>query len=467
MKKAILSRFTMVILLALFLSGVISYYAMGHEMLEQNIGNVKNLLRAIDCTTSYDKNLQKDIDKLKQSMDKRVRITVLDKQGTVIADTDTDAAELENHLEREEIQQALTQEFGHATRYSSSLGENLLYVAQVSSYSDYILRIAIPFTGIKDYLMVIFPMLLLGIAVAFAISIVIGIRFTNTVTEPFYEISAEMGKAHSEGFDFHFKKYKYEELNIISDATMRLSREIGERISQVEKERRIRQEFFSNASHELKTPITAIKGYAELLDNGFAQDDETKKNFIRRILKTTDNMTNLINDILMISRLEAKEAEVIFSEVRMNPLLEDVFEALEPLAAQCEVTLQRECEPLVVYASAKQLRELLMNLIVNGIKYNQPGGCVWVTIRRLGDKLLMEVRDNGVGISPEDQKRIFERFYRVDKGRSRKMGGTGLGLAIVKHIVEYYDGEIKLESRPGEGSSFLVSIPMERSQKDE
>lgn len=467
MKKAILSRFTMVILLALFLSGVISYYAMGREMLTQNISHVKNLLRAIDCTTTYEGNIQEEIDELKASMDERVRITVLDRQGKVLADTDADAAGMENHLERQEIQQALANDFGHATRYSESLGENLLYVAQVSMYSDYILRIAIPFTGIKDYLRVIFPMLLLGIAVAFVISIVIGIRFMNTVTEPLYEISAEMEKAHREELDFNFKTYKYEELNIISNATMRLSREIRERISQVENERRIRQEFFSNASHELKTPITAIKGYAELLDNGFAQDDETKKNFIRRILKTTDNMTNLINDILMISRLEAKETEVTFSEVRMNPLLDDVLEALEPLAANCQVTLQRECEPLTVYASAKQLRELLMNLIGNGIQYNQPGGSVWVTIRRQGEKLLLEVRDDGVGISPEDQSRIFTRFYRVDKGRSRKMGGTGLGLAIVKHIVEYYDGEIKLESNPGEGSTFLVSIPLERTQKDE
>lgn len=467
MKKAILSRFTMVILLALFLSGVISYYAMGQEMLTQNISHVKNLLRVIDCTTTYEGDIQKEIDELKASMDERVRITVLDKQGTVLADTDMTAAEMENHLEREEIQQALVNDFGHATRYSKSLGENLLYVAQVSEYSDCILRIAMPFTGIKDYLRVIFPMLLLGIAVAFVISIVIGIRFTNTVTEPLYEISAEMEKSHSEEQDFNFKKYKYEELNIISNATMRLSGEIRERISQVENERRIRQEFFSNASHELKTPITAIKGYAELLYNDFAQDDETKKNFLHRILKTTDNMTHLINDILMISRLEAKEAEVTFSEVRMNPLLEDVFEALEPLAANCQVALQRECEPLTVYASAKQLRELLMNLIGNGIKYNQPGGSVWVTIRRQGERLLIEVRDDGVGIPSEDQKRIFERFYRVDKGRSRKMGGTGLGLAIVKHIVEYYDGEISLKSKLGEGSTFLISIPMERTQKDE
>lgn len=151
----------------------------------------------------------------------------------------------------------------------------------------------------------------------------------------------------------------------------------------------------------------------------------------------------------------------------MNLLVEDVFEALEPIAADCQITLHRECEPVVMEASAKQMRELLMNLVGNGLKYNQPGGNVWVTVRRLGENLTIEVRDDGVGISEEDQRRIFERFYRVDKGRSRKMGGTGLGLSIVKHIVEYYDGEISLQSKLGEGSTFFVALPMEKLQKQE
>lgn len=467
MKKAILSRFVTVVLLALLLSSVVSYYAMAQEMLTQNISHMKNLLRVIDATADFSGDIQEEMDRLERSMDERLRITVIDSEGKVWADTDTTTTGLENHLEREEIRQALEGGFGYATRFSQTIGENMLYVAQKSAYSDYILRIAIPFTGLRDYLRVLFPMLLLGIAVAFVISIIIGIRFTDTVTKPLYEISEEMEKAHKEELDFHFKQYKYEELNIISNATMKLSEEIREHISQVEKERRIRQEFFSNASHELKTPITAIKGYAELLDNGFAQDEETKKNFLRRILKTTDNMTNLINDILMISRLEAKEAEVVFSEVRMNPLMEEVFEALEPIAADYQITLHRECEPVVIEASTKQMRELLMNLIGNGIKYNHPGGNVWVTVRQTTEEMRIVVKDDGVGISEDDQKRIFERFYRVDKGRSRKMGGTGLGLSIVKHIVEYYDGTISLNSILGEGSTFLVTIPMQRTASEE
>lgn len=170
-------------------------------------------------------------------------------------------------------------------------------------------------------------------------------------------------------------------------------------------------------------------------------------------------MTNLINDILMISRLEAKEAEVTYSTVRMVPLLTEIFESVEPIAAEYQVTLHKECEPVSIEASAKQLRELIMNLVSNGIKYNHPGGNVWVEISARGTDMCVRVRDDGCGIRKEDQDRIFERFYRVDKGRSKKMGGTGLGLSIVKHIAEYYNGHIELESEPGKGSCFAVTIP--------
>ena len=256
-------------------------------------------------------------------------------------------------------------------------------------------------------------------------------------------------KAADVGFDF------YE----AGGAMEKVAEEIREHMDRLEKEKRIRQEFFSNASHELKTPITSVRGYAELLDQGFVTDEAVKKDFIARILKETDNMTNLINDILMISRLEAKEAEVTYSTVRMVPLLTEIFESVEPIAAEYQVTLHKECEPVSIEASAKQLRELIMNLVSNGIKYNHPGGNVWVEISARGTDMCVRVRDDGCGIRKEDQDRIFERFYRVDKGRSKKMGGTGLGLSIVKHIAEYYNGHIELESEPGKGSCFTVTIP--------
>ena len=200
-------------------------------------------------------------------------------------------------------------------------------------------------------------------------------------------------------------------------------------MNQIELERQIRQEFFSNASHELKTPITSVQGYAELLESGIIQDEDQKMDFVRRIKKEAVHMTSLINDILMISRLETKEAEVVCQDVRMAIVLDDVLESLKPLAAFHEVLVHAECKPLCI----------------NAIKYNKPGGEVWVTITEENREMIIRVRDNGMGIPKESLGRIFERFYRVDKGRSRKQGGTGLGLSIVKHIVSFYHGTIALQ----------------------
>jgi len=173
-------------------------------------------------------------------------------------------------------------------------------------------------------------------------------------------------------------------------------------------------------------------------------------------------MTNLINDILMISRLETKEAEVLLTDVRISPLLNEVCKSLEPLAKEYQVDLKTNCKPLSMYANTQQLRELLNNLIINAIKYNKPGGEVVVTINSETKEVVITVEDTGVGIPEDSIQRIFERFYRVDKGRSKKVGGTGLGLSIVKHIVNYYEGSIQVESKLMEGTKFTVRLPIKK-----
>ena len=241
---------------------------------------------------------------------------------------------------------------------------------------------------------------------------------------------------------------------------MKMSKNVKDYLNQIEKERMIRQEFFSNASHELKTPITSIQGYAELLESGMIQDEATKADFASRIKKEAVRMTGLINDILMISRLEAKEAEVTFSDVRVSVLLEEIIDSLKPQAAEAQVFVHVDCQPLMIHANLQQMRELLTNLISNAIKYNRPGGQVWINIRETDGQMVIRVKDNGVGIPSDSLDRIFERFYRVDKGRSRKQGGTGLGLSIVKHIVNFYHGTIHVSSEPDMGSEFTVFLPM-------
>lgn len=464
MKRALLFRFTSVLLLALGISSIIAYYFIGNRMLDSNISSMLNTIHVLDHSFDYEGDMQKELLELHAvSLDKNTRITIIDKDGEVCADTDVMNLEvLENHVGREEVQKALRSEYGYATRFSDTLKENMLYVAALSEKGDYIIRMAVPYTGILDYMVKIFPFLLIGVGIAFIISIVLTYRFTNTITRPLQEISEQMANANGKKLNFSFKHYKYEELNVISDTTTKLAEEIRAHVNQIEFEKKIRQEFFSNASHELKTPITSVKGYAELLDQDFVKDEATKKDFVARILKETDNMTSLINDILMISRLETKEAEVTFSMVRMSPLVAEIFESLEPIATEYRVTMHQECEPIIIEASTKQLRELVMNLVNNGIMYNHPGGNVWVDIRKLSENMVITVKDDGMGISKEDSERVFERFYRVDKGRSKKMGGTGLGLSIVKHIVEFYGGSVRLTSDMRNGSTFIITIPLQR-----
>lgn len=465
MRKAVLLRFGMILVLALAVSGMVSGFLMGNKLLEDNQKNLLHVVYMVEYTLHGKQDLQKECMQIKaQLKDENVRITVVAADGAVLADTEAATFDgMENHLEREEIRTAFRGETGYATRYSDTLQENMLYVAALSASEGYVVRVASSYDGLREYIPSMLPILLLGAAAAALIAFVAAVHFAGTIAGPLSEISAKLQDKHTVPWDFHFPVYRYEELNIIGEAITGLAGEVKEQISRLEFERKVRQEFFGNASHELKTPVTAIRGYAELLDNGFVADEEKQSEFIRRILKTAEHMSRLIEDILLISRLETKDVEVTYSMVRLDLLIREIFDVVEPIAKKHQVTLCSQCEEVTLEASVRQMRELLMNLVVNGVTYNQPGGHVWVEIRADKEKVIIRVRDDGVGIGREDQARIFERFYRVDKGRSRKLGGTGLGLSIVKHIVEYNEGDLRLKSSPGEGSEFMICIPFSRN----
>lgn len=468
MKRALVQRFLIILAITIGVFGVISYVVASNQLLQTTIDSLSQLVREIDYSMDYEGDVETQVMEMKQAIDgsksqngSKVRITVLKDDGSVIADTDaTDVAALENHGAREEIRQAFLNGSGYATRYSDTLGERMLYVAKLSENEDYVIRVSIAFRGIIDYMKILLPSLLLAAVFLFVLATIVSVHFSNTVTKPLSEIAEEMVHIQSEEPEFNFKTYRYEELNIISYTTDQLIREIKGNIDRLEFERKVRQEFFSNASHELKTPITSVKGYAEIIQNHLAKDPEAEADCIRRIITEADHMTSLINDILMISKLETKELSVDLSEVRMAPLLSEVAESLQPIVNQYDVKLHLDCQPIVLRESANQMEELLTNLMTNAIKYNQPGGDVWVNISRENDAMLVIVKDNGIGIPKDQQDRIFERFYRVDKGRDKKTGGTGLGLSIVKHIVGYRDGVINLDSEPGKGSTFTVRIPI-------
>lgn len=222
----------------------------------------------------------------------------------------------------------------------------------------------------------------------------------------------------------------------------------------------MRREFFSNASHELKTPITSIKGSAELLCSDIPLNSEQKKEMLSRIGIESDRMCTLIGDILMINRLENGDINKEKNKINIEEVIKEAVNELSVLAEQNKVTVKCNTEKQYVYANERDIRELVSNLIVNAIKYNRENGTVKIHLVRSEDEIIFSVYNDGEVIPASQQGRIFERFYRVDSGRSKAVGGTGLGLAIVKHVVDSLDGKITLESSTDKGTKFTVYLPV-------
>lgn len=345
------------------------------------------------------------------------------------------------------------------TMKDDTIKEAMFYTAIRSSRSDCVLRIAIPSHGNYEYLLRLLPAFLLSITVAFIIAFISTERLVRSLTQPIQSIVNVMGSYNKNHMKLEFEETPYEELNIITEAAINMSDCIKEYAQQLDFERMTKEEFFANASHELKTPITAIRGYMELLLGDFATDKETQLEFMNRVLVETKHITTLVNDILTIAELESWEYEVTLSEVRVTLVLEDVIASYKVMAATNNITITYDCIPVKVVANEQHIKQILTNLISNAIKYNRTHGSVHVTIKSQEDTLIIEVLDTGVGIPKDAQIRVFERFYRVDKGRSRKVEGTGLGLAIVKHIVNYYHGSITVQSELNVGSTFTCILP--------
>lgn len=578
MKKAILQRFLLVLLIALLICCGISCLIISNTFYKNTIQQMLYSLKLIDYSLDYSGDLQAQTEVLNPiTMTNDTRITILDFDGNVCADSSVhDAVHLENHLDRTEIEEALQKGYGSSHRNSSTLDTQMLYVSYRSEKSDYIIRLAIPFGGVWEYISLVLPGLLVSCIAAFFISLFFASRFAKTITEPLDEISNELLKIEDNRQDFRFSEYQYDELNQIVITTAKLSDRIQKTMDKLRLERnkidyilcnmtegfllldeqqnvltinysarkildcpmveqglhltrytqkaplleaadkanndnrslsfdlklgngiyavhvttiqklvfsdsysgiaillvdvtsdrsaqQMRQEFFSNVSHELKTPITSIQGFAELLESGMVTDEATKKEFLSRIKKETRSMTNLIDDILMISKLESKQHEVAFAPLRIKPLIEDIISSLSSVAQLQGISMTLDCEDITYYANAQQIHQLVNNLMSNAVKYNRENGRVQVTVKQEANNLLIAVADTGIGIPKASQGRVFERFYRVDKGRSKKMGGTGLGLSIVKHIVQFYNGSISLESQVNVGTTITVRLPIKEAQ---
>ncbi len=246
------------------------------------------------------------------------------------------------------------------------------------------------------------------------------------------------------------------ELRQVSALTNQIVGNLKADIGKLEKLERVRSEFLANVSHELRTPIFSIQGFIETLIDGAIDDPKVNREFLQKAYEHSERLNTLLNDLIEISRIESGEMRMSFRYFNISEFLKNVVDEMRPKADKKSIRLSTtlDSNELLVLGDKDRLRQVMSNLIDNSIKYTDEGGEVEVGVIELRNSVRVFVKDNGSGIGKEHLGRIFERFYRVDKDRSRKVGGTGLGLAIVKHIVEAHNSKIEVKSEPGEGSEF-------------
>lgn len=454
MRNKIIRSFLIIFSLSFVIGFGILYGVLYYVSLNQQTSNLNDELSII-VQTNFEESQQIG----EELFDKDTRLTMISSDGEVLYDNFDDSIN-ENHLQREEIKEASKNGTGSSVRYSETMEQNYLYVAEYDAQEQTYVRLAMPFSGVSQSALMLLPSFFIAFVIAFFFVWLMSKRMADSILKPLQEISAVIRKADFGKEKIEFQNYSYSELQEITDTLQTMNNQIAKNLENLEREKQIRQEFFTNASHELKTPLTSIRGYSELLRQHAITDPDQIDHCLDCVLKESDHMTKLINDILTISKLEAKDYVVQKSHIKLKDLLENVLNSLSVQAKAMNLDIDASCENVTVYANLDHIQGILYNLISNAIKYNKPNGKIIIIIKERLDNILIKVMDTGIGISKEDQEKVFQRFYRVDKQRSKIVAGTGIGLAIVKHIVQFYNGSISLKSKENEGTSIEISLPI-------
>ncbi len=378
------------------------------------------------------------------------RITWVAADGTVLFDNEADASRMENHLEREEIRQALQTGTGEARRYSPTLADRQLYAAQRLPDGS-VLRLSAVQLALWSLVLGFAQPICLVALLALALSFFLASRLTKKIVAPINAIDPDNPMQY-------YERDEYREVEPLLRRIAAQQAQLRRDRAEIERASLIRQEFTANVSHELKTPLHAISGYAELLESGLAKPEDVKP-FAGKIRSESCRMTKLVEDIIDLTRLDAGGADYVFEPCNLLRIAENAVDSLQSEAAGQSITLSLRGESAPMSGVPRLLHSIVYNLCDNAIKYNRPGGRVDVTVAPEGEKVVLRVSDTGVGIPKDSIDRIFERFYRVDKSRSKAVGGTGLGLSIVKHAALIEKADVRVESEPGEGSTFTVTFP--------
>lgn len=386
------------------------------------------------------------------------RVTLVGADGDVLYDSDMDESKMEDHGNRPEIEEALRTGSGSADRASSTLDEVMLYEA-IRLADGSVIRLAKSEAGYLSVLASLAGPVALLTAAGVVASILVARRESRRIIEPLLEVDLDHPRRNAQN--------AYAEMEPMLERIESQRQELKRQVRVLADNDRMRREFTANITHELKTPLTTVSGYAELIANGLVTDEVDLRDFGGRIYREAGRLTALVNDILMLSNLdEAERSEGDAAAATLGTrepvdvplLLEGIAQRLEQVASQAQVTLELVCEPAMVMGVSRLLDELVYNLASNAIRYNRPGGVVTLACGEAGAPFI-RVSDTGIGIAPEEQDKIFERFYRVDKSRSKARGGTGLGLAIVKHAAAFHHASIEVDSELGRGTTVTVRFP--------
>lgn len=383
-------------------------------------------------------NIDKDVIDLSTDL-KELRVSWIDKEGKVLYDNDTSSELLTNHIDRPEIIEAFAKGEGEAVRKSDTLNKDTFYYAVLLDNGT-VLRVSTSARSLWSIFLSAVPIIVPIVLLIIAICVLISHLLTKKLLAPVEMMAKDLENAD---YDVPYKELEP------------LAKTLRAQHTDIIAAAKVRQDFTANVSHELKTPLTAISGYAQLLEGDMVEQDKMKY-FYSEIRKNADRLLVLINDIIRLSELDRKSYTPSFEVIDLYDVANECMEVLRINAKQREINISIEGESVEIYANRDMIKELIENLSQNAIRYNNPGGNVLITITTKEGKANLIVEDNGIGIPDADISRVFERFYRVDKSRSKATGGTGLGLAIVKHIIEIHDAQISLESKLGEGTIVKV-----------
>jgi two-component system phosphate regulon sensor histidine kinase PhoR len=323
------------------------------------------------------------------------------------------------------------------------------------------LRLAVPLSEVGQQVQAIRRRMLMAVALAFLPAVLLAAIFARHVSGRLGRIIQYATELAQGNYRARLQHSGKGELGILGRKLNETGEQLERKQTKLERVERIRKDFVMNVSHELRTPLASIQGYTETLLDGALDDPENNVRFLSIIRQNAERLARLSADLITLSQIELQTRVFRFGFRDVNKLLGELVDSMRPIAQKknIAITLEPASDGAQVYCDGEATFQVLANLLDNAVKYTAEGGSITVGARKTAGAMEIWVRDTGIGIPPEDLPRLFERFYRVDKARSRELGGTGLGLAIVKHLVQAQGGEVRVESQPGKGSAFAFTLP--------